>query len=226
MVSRRNAIKAFGVGSAAFSLERQAIADEAGGGTYSDRDAADRFMRDWMTKEQERSIDSDTPRKSMSAVMKTPKGQLIVGRFADRMYYTAALMGWTPSNADQMRSYAPVVVPIGFVTDFASIPRVLWSLLPSDGPYVYAAVVHDYLYWEQHLSRETSDNIFRFLMQDFELDVATLSIIYGGVRVGGWAAWDENSRRKPDGEKRILRRPPDDPRTRWADIKHQASNFE
>ncbi|TQK10709.1 DUF1353 domain-containing protein [Herbaspirillum sp. SJZ107] len=225
MVNRRNAIKAFGVGSAAFSLERQAIANEAGGGVYSDREAADRFMREWMTKEGVRSTDSDTPGKSMSPVMKTPKGQLIVGRFADRMYYTTALMGWAPSNAAQMRSYAPVVVPIGFVTDFASIPRVLWSLLPSDGPYVYAAVVHDYLYWEQHLPRETADNIFKFLMQDFEVDVATLSTIYGGVRVGGWAAWDENSRRKAAGEKRILRKPPDDPKARWADIKHQADYF-
>lgn len=38
-----------------------------------------------------------------------------------------------------------VVVPHGFVTDFASVPRPLWSLLPPWGRYGKAAVVHDYL---------------------------------------------------------------------------------
>ena len=37
-------------------------------------------------------------------------------------------------------------VPEGFVTDFASIPRVLWTVLPPTGKYGKAAVVHDYLY--------------------------------------------------------------------------------
>lgn len=38
-----------------------------------------------------------------------------------------------------------IVVPDGFVTDGASIPRFLWWLLPAWGSYSRAAVVHDYL---------------------------------------------------------------------------------
>lgn len=37
-------------------------------------------------------------------------------------------------------------IPVGFVTDFASVPRIFWGLFPpATGEYVQAAVVHDYL---------------------------------------------------------------------------------
>lgn len=38
-----------------------------------------------------------------------------------------------------------VKVPKGFITDGASIPRVLWIILPPWGSYGQAAVLHDYL---------------------------------------------------------------------------------
>ena len=50
-------------------------------------------------------------------------------------------------------------VNIGFHTDFASIPRPLWVFLPRWGKYGNAAVIHDYLYWEQPRSRKDSDDI-------------------------------------------------------------------
>jgi hypothetical protein len=43
-------------------------------------------------------------------------------------------------------SQESVVVPKGFETDFASVPRVFWTIIPPDGKYTKAAVVHDYLY--------------------------------------------------------------------------------
>ncbi|MCX6553376.1 MAG: DUF1353 domain-containing protein, partial [Acidobacteria bacterium] len=43
-----------------------------------------------------------------------------------------------------------VLVRAGFVTDFASIPRLFWRLVPPTGdtgnPYGLAAVPHDWLY--------------------------------------------------------------------------------
>ena len=39
-----------------------------------------------------------------------------------------------------------VMVPVGFVTDLASVPRALWDLFPPEGRYTEAAIVHDYLY--------------------------------------------------------------------------------
>src|SRR5262245_11770367 len=38
-----------------------------------------------------------------------------------------------------------IVVPAGFVTDFASTPRAIWSVLPPTGRYQMAAIVHDFL---------------------------------------------------------------------------------
>ncbi|ECG8634089.1 DUF1353 domain-containing protein, partial [Salmonella enterica subsp. salamae] len=39
-----------------------------------------------------------------------------------------------------------IEVPAGFVTDLATIPRIFWSLMPPDGKYAKAAIIHDYLY--------------------------------------------------------------------------------
>lgn len=38
-----------------------------------------------------------------------------------------------------------ITVPAGYDTDFASVPRLFWRILPPHGPYVPAAVVHDWL---------------------------------------------------------------------------------
>ena len=50
-----------------------------------------------------------------------------------------------------------VEVPQGFTTDFASIPPIFFGLLRPDGLYAVAAVVHDYLYWDQRVDRLTCD---------------------------------------------------------------------
>ena len=50
-------------------------------------------------------------------------------------------------------------VRVGFMTDFASIPRLFWIALPKWGKYGNAAVIHDWLYWTQRRSRPSSDRI-------------------------------------------------------------------
>lgn len=39
-----------------------------------------------------------------------------------------------------------VKVPEGFMTDFASVPRLFWNIIPPWGVYGKATVVHDFLY--------------------------------------------------------------------------------
>ena len=52
-------------------------------------------------------------------------------------------------------------VPIGFVTDFASIPRLLWSIVSPVGQHGKAAVVHDFLYRKTSgFSKILADAIF------------------------------------------------------------------
>jgi hypothetical protein len=38
-----------------------------------------------------------------------------------------------------------ITVPTGYITDLASIPRILWIFMPPEGRYIKAAVIHDYL---------------------------------------------------------------------------------
>ncbi len=146
-------------------------------------------------------------------------GALHMGRFRDRIYYLDKEIKWSPGPGQDGPA---VAVPAGFVTDLASIPRVFWSLLPTDGAYTFPAIVHDYLYWTQKHSRETADNVFRYGMDDMKVSSAIGLAIYTAVRAGGGSAWSSNAALKQSGEKRLLRKFPDDPTTTWSEWKQRA----
>jgi len=163
----------------------------------------------------------------MDAWMKRDRevvGTLHLGRFADPVYFLLKPITWKP-NADQA-GYPTVTVPAGFVTDFASIPRAFWSLLPPDGLYTYPAILHDYLYWMQNTSKALADNILKYGMQEFGVGSVKLNAIYEGVNLGGQGAWNENRRLRETGEKRVLKAFPDDPRMTWNTWKKTPGNFE
>jgi hypothetical protein len=158
------------------------------------------------------------------AIDKAPGGLLQVSRFKQPIYFLTKPIKWTP-NANQQQ-FAAVDVPVGFVTDFASIPRVFWSLLPTDGEYAYAAVIHDYLYWTQTRPRDFSDQIFKLVMQDFKIRPLTIEVIYRAVRLGGGSAWSQNAKLRASGERRILKVFPTDPTTSWNDWKRRPEFFD
>lgn len=163
----------------------------------------------------------------MNAWMKSRKavaGPLDISRFVEPIYFLMKPISWRP-NPDQAAQYQAVEVPTGFVTDFASIPRVFWSMLRPDGEYAYAAVVHDFLYWTQTRPREVADTIFLLAMKDFGIGEVTIRTIYDAVRLGGGSAWKENAALKLNGEKRVLKRFPEDPTTRWSDWKKKPDVF-
>jgi hypothetical protein len=173
---------------------------------YADPAIADEWLRKW------------------EAGKRAAHGMLNLTRFADPVYVLTKDIAWTPNDADA-KVAAPVTVPVGFVTDFASIPRAFWALLRPDGDYCYAAILHDYLYWEQQVPREKADNVLRLAMKDFEVGAPTISTIYNGVRAGGGIAWKQNRKLRKSGEKRLLKRLPDDPTIRWVDWKKRADVF-
>jgi hypothetical protein len=80
-------------------------------------------------------------------------------------------------------------VPRGFVTDFASVPRIFWSLIPPWGRYGKAAVIHDYLYKENIGSRKSADDIFLEAMEVLKVSVLKRIIMYWAVRIFGYFAW-------------------------------------
>lgn len=89
-----------------------------------------------------------------------------------------------------------VIVPFGFITDFASVPRLLWRILPPVGSYGKAAVLHDFMYragtWAvdgERCSRAQADAVLRAAMVDCNVGWAARWAIYLGVRLGGWLTW-------------------------------------
>lgn len=90
-----------------------------------------------------------------------------------------------------------ISVPRGFVTDGASIPRIVWTLIgsPWSGRYARAAVIHDFLYHIQTTTRWEADRIFYQAMKILKVSPWRRSLMHCSVRVAGWIPW-RNYRRK------------------------------
>jgi len=101
-----------------------------------------------------------------------------------------------------------VDVPTGFTTDFASVPCLLWIILPKWGKYGNAAVIHDYLYYDQSTTRLRADNVFLEAMIVLKVPVWQKFCLYTGVRIAGWWAWWLNSRKKDHGYRKIVKESP------------------
>ena len=132
------------------------------------------------------------------------------------MYALTKPIGWKPEGELAGR-LKPVEVPKGFVTDLTSIPRVFYSALRPDGEYAHAAVVHDYLYWQQETTREVADETLRQHMIDLKIDSRVVWIIYTAVRRFGESAWKTNGELKTKGEKRLLKTLPTEPGITWVE---------
>lgn len=141
-------------------------------------------------------------------------GALHMGRFNDRIYYLDKEIRWKPGPSQKGPE---VVVPAGFVTDLASIPRVFWSLLPTDGAYTFPAIVHDFLYWTQPCERKVADMVLRHGMDDMKVSGTVATAIYAAVRAGGAGPWSENQKLRAQGTKRMLKTFPTDPQTTWSE---------
>jgi hypothetical protein len=102
-----------------------------------------------------------------------------------------------------------VDVPVGFQTDFASIPRPLWVILPKWGKYGNAAVIHDWLYWTQERPRPAADAILLEAMAVLAVGTITRYGIYWAVRLFGWLAWLRNHADRAAGYDRVLATLPD-----------------
>jgi hypothetical protein len=108
--------------------------------------------------------------------------------YADREWIVLADLEWRSEHAH-------VVVPRGFVTDLASIPRPLRGLLDVNGPSREPAVLHDWLYCHQQdaagnpVTRAWADELFRLALARAGVSLATRTLYWSGVRLGGWRYW-------------------------------------
>ena len=171
---------------------------------------------------RQHAIDTAPASNPPGAAILPPKNVVPFGDW-DWFYVSGGSGWWTPNPG---QSYKPVEVPVGFVTDLASVPSILWIKYPAQGRYAIAAVIHDCLYWTQTRPRAEADDIFYIAMEDSDVSATTRNAFWAAVRSpAGQSAWDANSRLKAAGEKRFLKVPPPDIMVRWADWKVRPGVF-
>lgn len=92
-----------------------------------------------------------------------------------------------------------IVAPAGFITDFASVPRIVLAYLLFGGKGRRAAVIHDWLYSGalvlvrgelRALTREECDAVFKEALQATGYSAFTVWSMHQGVRIGGAARFD------------------------------------
>jgi hypothetical protein len=86
-----------------------------------------------------------------------------------------------------------VEVPLGFVTDFASIPSFFHFIVQPFGRHAPAAVLHDYLYAiGQKKARRLADRLFLNAMKDAGVPGFRRSLMYRMVRLFGGGGYGLN----------------------------------
>lgn len=86
------------------------------------------------------------------------------------------------------------VVPKGFITDGASVPRIFWWFARPSGEIFEAAILHDYLYSGKDClsgNRSQADNMFLSTMGMYNVETIKSHLIFLAVRMFGWYRWDK-----------------------------------
>lgn len=76
-------------------------------------------------------------------------------------------------------------IPVDFVTDFTTVPRVVTWLIPRTGIHSRAAILHDYLCVEAHqgrFSRADADGIFRRVLREYNVPFLRRWMMWAAVR--------------------------------------------
>jgi hypothetical protein len=82
-----------------------------------------------------------------------------------------------------------LIVPAGFTTDGASVPRIPGAYMLFGGRARKAATLHDYAY-ERRRNRAWADSVFLAAMEHEENSFVR-GFMYAGVRLGGWSRYTE-----------------------------------
>lgn len=98
-----------------------------------------------------------------------------------------------------------IVVPVGFVSDLASIPRLLWWWQgPQEGT-MAPAIIHDYLYWEQSCAKDEADAVLYLTLREIGMGPISANLVYMGVKTPlAQSAWDKNKAAREKGESRFF----------------------
>lgn len=111
-----------------------------------------------------------------------------------RNFRTLDLITYICKNGERIE------IPIGTLTDGASIPQEFWNILPPFGVYWLACVLHDFLYNSHPKPAEMDDESYRRwcdttlleAMESLNVPFIIRITIYEGVRYGGQHAYTED----------------------------------
>lgn len=113
-------------------------------------------------------------------------------------------MQWWAEFVRALLAYSAIAgcwieVPVGFLTNGASIPRIIWIFLsPTDPDILYASYVHDLLYALQGripgriLSKLQCDQIIRELMIAIGAPKWKANVVFTALLLFGYPAWIRN----------------------------------
>lgn len=91
---------------------------------------------------------------------------------------------------DHPGSGAEIVVPEGYITDFASIPTLARAVFPPFGRHAKAAVLHDWLYLiGEPGRRDFADRVFLDAAEELGVGYMRRHAMYQAVRLGGGGAY-------------------------------------
>lgn len=82
-----------------------------------------------------------------------------------------------------------ILVPAGFVTDFASVPRVPVAYWLTGGTSVKPAVIHDYLYRSCTASKSDADDVFMEAMKVTGQPAWRRALMWSAVHTFGGGAY-------------------------------------
>ena len=86
-----------------------------------------------------------------------------------------------------------LIVPVGFKSDGASVPRFFWRIVfpPGDNRALRAAFAHDWIYrmHPEGWTKAEADQMFYDLLIADGIPVINAKLAYWGVRLFGSAAW-------------------------------------
>ena len=110
------------------------------------------------------------------------------------------------------------VIPAGTRIDFASSPRIFWSIIPPTGEYDLAVAAHDWLYVAQphvrigktglrRMTRKEADDIMLDAMRQTGVAPWRRFLIYQAVRAGGAKLWEKSRKARLKRLARVRRDP-------------------
>ena len=90
-----------------------------------------------------------------------------------------------------------IIVPLGFVTDGCSVPRVPGVFLLAGDKAEEAGYLHDWLYTSQMFPREVADQVLREAVIAMGYSELLANSMYEAVRLFGQSHWDLPNQPQP-----------------------------